>query len=166
MSVTALETVVGNRSKPVGGCCPQGWIPYPVSTSGAPPPPPPPSLRPGTVPNIPLRLSKSSRPASRGRDYVVEGSLGESLRSGSRLLQPSLPGGKGVRRLETRDRPLSIQRVCTTNSFQDGNCRLGPPLSEEKRLPGLYRPEGHILPNTRPRLLQEMARFVSNGTVH
>ena len=48
---------------------------------------------------------------SRGRDYVIEGSLGESLRSGSRLLQPSLPGGKGVRRLETSDRPLSFQRV-------------------------------------------------------
>ena len=102
---------------------------------------PPSSLRPGTVPNVPLRLSKSSRPASRGRDYVVEGSLGESLRSGTRLLQPSLPGGKGVRRLETRDRPLSF------------------PLSEEGRLPGLYQPEGCILPNTRPRLLQEMAPF-------
>ena len=110
------------------------------------------------VVSVPLRLSKSSRPASRGRDYDFEGSLGESLRSGSRLLQPSLPGGKGVRRLETRDRPLSFQ-VCTTNSFQDGNCLLGPPLSEEGRLPGLYRPEGHILPNTRPRLLQEMAPF-------
>ena len=122
-------------------------------------PPPPPSLRPGTVPNVPFRLSKSSRPASRGRDNVVEGSLGESLRSGSRLLQPSLPGGKGVRRLETRDRPLSIQRVCTKNSFQDGNCHLSPPLSEERRLPGLCRPEGRVLPDTRPRLLQEMAPF-------
>ena len=137
MSVTELETVAGYRSEPVGGFCPQGRMPYPIPTSAAPPPPPP-RLRPGTVPNVPPRLSKSSRPASRGRDYVVEGSLGESLRSGSRLLQLPVPGGKGVRRLETRDRPLSIQRVCTTNSFQDGNCRLGPPLSEERRLPGLY----------------------------
>ena len=142
----------------MGGFRPQGWIPNPVPTS-APPPPPPPSLRPGTVSNVPLRLSKRSRHASRGRDYDFEGGLGESLRFGSRLLQPSLPGGKGVRRLETRDRPLSFQRVCTTNSFQDGNCLLGPPLSEEGRLPGLYRCEGRILPNTRPRLLQEIAPF-------
>ena len=56
-----------------------------------------PSLHPGTVPNVPLRLSKSSLPVSRGLDYVVEGSLGESPRSGSRPLQTSLRSGKGVR---------------------------------------------------------------------
>ena len=33
VSVTALETVAGNRSKPVGGFHPQGWIPNPVTTS-------------------------------------------------------------------------------------------------------------------------------------
>ena len=37
MSVTALETVAGNRSKPVGGFCPQGRIPYPISTLTPPP---------------------------------------------------------------------------------------------------------------------------------
>ena len=126
---------------------------------------PPPSQLPGIVSNIPLRLSKSSRPATRGRDHDFEGGLGESPRSGSRLLQPPLHGGKDVRRLETRDRPLPFQRVRTTNSFQDGNCLLSPRLSEEGRLPGLYRPERRLLPDTCPHLLQEMApfRFRLNG---
>ena len=37
MSVTALETVAGNRSIPVGGFCPQGRIPYPVPDISSPP---------------------------------------------------------------------------------------------------------------------------------
>ena len=78
----------------------------------------PSSLCPGIVSNIHHRLSKSSHPVSRGRDYDFEGDLGESPRSGSRFLQPPLPGGKGVRRLETRDRPLSFQRVHTTTPFK------------------------------------------------
>ena len=138
----------------MGGFRPQGGIPNTVPT-----PAPPPSQFPGIVSNITLRLAKSSRPASRGRDYDFEGGLEESPRSGSRLLQSPLPGGKGVRRLETCDRPLSFQRVRTTNSFQDGNCLLSPPLGKEGRLPGLYRPEGPLLPDTRPRLLQKMAPF-------
>ena len=104
MSVTALETVAGNRSRTVGGFRPQRGIPNSVPT-----PAPPPSQFPCIVSNIPLRLSKCSRPVSRGRDYDFEGGLGESPRSGSRLLQPPLPGGKGVRRLETRDRTLPFQ---------------------------------------------------------
>ena len=144
----------------MGGFRPQGGIPNPVPT-----PAPPPSQFPGIVSDIPLRLSKSSRPASRGRDHDFEGGLGESPRSGSRLLQPPLSGGKGVRRLETRDRPLPFQRVRTTNSFQDGNCLLSPPLGEEGQLPGLCRPERRLLPDTHPHLLQEMApfRFGRNG---
>ena len=42
MSVTALETVVGNRSRTVGGFRPQGGIPNPVPTT---PPPPPASFQ-------------------------------------------------------------------------------------------------------------------------
>ena len=48
MSVTALETVAGNRSRSVGGFRPQGWIPNPVP----PPPPPPPPPPRGVVCNI------------------------------------------------------------------------------------------------------------------
>ena len=148
----------------MGGFRPQGGIPNPVPT-----PAPPPSQIPSIVSDIPPQLSKNSRPTSRGRGHDFEGGLGDSPRSGSRILQPPLPSRKGVRRLETRDRPLPFQRVRTTNSFQDGNCLLSPPLGEEGRLPGLYRPERRLLPDTRPHLLlllQEMAPFRSNGTVY
>ena len=100
----------------MGGFRPPGGIPNPVPT-----PAPPPSQFPGIVFDIPLRLSKSSRPASRGRDHEFEGGLGESPRSGSRLLQPPLPGGKGVMRLETRDRPLEMSscvRESTARLYQ------------------------------------------------
>ena len=60
----------------MGGFHPQGGIPNPIPAPA--PPPPPPSQIPGIVSDIPLQLSKSSRPASRGRDHDFEGGLGES----------------------------------------------------------------------------------------
>ena len=118
-------------------------------------PPPPPSQFPGIVSNIPLRLSKSSRPASRGRDYDFEGGLGESRRPGSLLLQPLLPGGKGVRRLETRDRPLPFQRVRTTNSFKMETASSVLLSVRKGDFLASYRPERRLLPDTRSRLCQQ-----------
>ena len=159
MSVTALETVACNRSRTVGGFRPQGGIPNPVPT-------PAPSLASSPVlfPTYPFDSPKALALRQEVETMISKGAL-ESPRSGSRLLQPPLPGGKGVRRLETSDRPLLFQRVRTTNSFQDGNCLLSPPLAVEGQLPGLYRPERRLLPDTRPHLLREMApfRFGRNG---
>ena len=121
--------------------------------------PPPFSQFPSLVSNIPLRLSKSSRPASRGRDHDFEGGLGESPRSESRLLQPLLPGGKGVRRLETCDQPLPFQRVHTTNSFQDGNCLLSPPLASIDLKDAYFQIPVHTSS-------RKWLRFVWDGTVH
>ena len=109
--------------------------------------------------NITPQLAKSPRPPSGGRGHDFQRSLGESERSGSRLLQSPFPGGKGFRRLETRDRPLSPQQVCKTNSVQYKDCLLSPPLSQRGRLPSIHRPERCLLPDPHPSLLPEVALF-------
>ena len=122
----------------------------------------PPSWFARVVPDIPPPgLPKSSRPASRGRDYDGKGGPRDGTRPGSRLLQPPLPRGEGVRRLETRDRPLPSQRVRTADSLQDGDRLLGPPFSETGRLPCFHRSQGRLLPDTCPHFRQKMAPFRS-----
>ena len=118
---------------------------------------PPTRQLPGIVFNVPPRLPASSRPPSRGREHDREGSPGDSTRPGPRLLQPPLPGGKGFWRLETRDRSLSSQRVRTTDPVQDGNRRLSASLCQRGGLPSVSGPEGCVLPDPHPSLLQEVA---------
>ena len=154
LSVTALEAMADNRSRTLGGVCPPRRISNPLPGSASPP-----SQVPGTVFNVPARLSASSRPPSRSREHDNEGSPSDRTRSGSRLLQPPLSGRKGVRRLETRDRPLLSQRVRATNPVQDGDRRHSAPLGQRGRLPSLHGPEGCVLPDPHPPLLQEVAPF-------
>ena len=92
-------------------------------------------------------------------DMISKGALERVNESGSRLLQSPFPGGKGFGRLETRDRPLPPQRVCKTNSVQDGDCLLSPPLSQRGRLPSIHRPERCLLPDPHPSLLLEVSPF-------
>ena len=62
--------------------------------------PPPPSSHTGIVSDVPGRLSSGSSLAARGRGDACQRSLRNRPRSGSRLLQSSLPGGEGDWRLE------------------------------------------------------------------
>ena len=120
---------------------------------------PPPRQVAGIVPNVPARLSAGSRPPSGSREHDNEESPGDRTRSGSRLLQPPLSSRKGIRRLETRDRPLPPQRIRPTNPVQDGDHRLSTPLGQKGRLPSLREPERHVLPDPHPPLVQEVAPF-------
>ena len=44
--------------------------------------------------------------------------------------------------MASSDRPLPLERVCASNSIQDGDQPVGSPCSSETRLYGLQRPEG------------------------
>ena len=53
-------------------------------------------------------------------------------------------------RLETCDRPLSLEQVYTTDEVQDENHDLTYGSSQEWRLFYLSRPQGRLFPNTCP----------------
>ena len=106
-----------------------------------------------------FQLTKGPRPPAEGRGHDIQGRLGESGRSGSRLLQSPFPGEKGFGRLETRDRPLSPQRVREANPIQNGDCLFSPSLGNRGRLPSIHRPEGRLLSGARLSLLLDVAPF-------
>ena len=111
--------MAGDRSGFLGGDRSPGRLPcslHGLSSS--------PISHPSIVSDVPGRLSSGSSLAARGRGDACQRSLRNRPRSGSRLLQSSLPGGEGVWRLETRDRSLSPERVHPSYSVQDGNSRF------------------------------------------
>ena len=100
---SALEAVAGNRSGVLGGDRSPGRLPCPLPGLSSSP-----ISHPGNVSNIQGRLSSGSCLAARDRGDACQRSLRNRLRSGSRLLQSSFPGGEGLWRLETRDLSLSL----------------------------------------------------------
>ena len=94
--------MAGDRSGVLGRDRSPGWLP--CSFHGLPSSP---FLHPGIVSDVPGRLSSGSSLAARCRGDACQRSLRNRPRSGSRLLQSSFPGGKGVWRLEIRDLSLS-----------------------------------------------------------
>ena len=63
--------------------------------------------------------------------------------------------GKGDGRLASRDRPLSPERVCSTNIVQDGDRSLRATLHPRGGFPGFHRPERCEFPNTRSSGIEE-----------
>ena len=90
MPVAALEAVAGNWSRDLGGDRSSGRLPCPVQGLSSSP-----SSHTGIVSDVPGRLSSGSSLAARGRGDACQRSLRNHPRSGSRLLQSSLPGGEG-----------------------------------------------------------------------
>ena len=139
------------------------------------PPPPPPRQVAGIVPNVPARLSAGSRPPSGSREHDNEGSPGDRTRSGSRLLQPPLSSRKGIRRLETRDRPLPSQRIRTTNPLNEF-VRQTPFKMETTASVLLSVRKGDFLASVDQKdtyfqipihhSSRRLLRFVTDGTVH
>ena len=72
-----------------------------------------PFSHPGIASDVPGRLSSGSSLAARDRGDACQRSLRNRPRSGSRLLQPPLPGGEGVWRLETRVQGTHLIFVCS-----------------------------------------------------
>ena len=90
MPVSSLEEVAGDWSRDLGGDRSSGRLPCPVQGLSSSP-----SSHTGIVSDVPGRLSSGSSLAARGRDDACQRSLRNRPRSGSRLLQSSLPGGEG-----------------------------------------------------------------------
>ena len=120
MPVASLEEVAGNWSRDLGGDRSSGRLPCPVQGLSSSP-----SSHTGIVSDVPGRLSSGSSLAARGRGDACQRSLRNRPRSGSRLLQSSLPGGEGDWRLEACDRSLSFERLRPADAVQDGNSRFG-----------------------------------------
>ena len=134
-----------------------GRLPAPVRVPSSPHP------NTNFVPCIPPRISSISGAPSGDREDAGQRSSGDRSRSGPRLLQPPLPGGKGDGRLAPRDRPVDSEYLHSTDTVQDGDCSLRLercPRERSPRLPGL---EGRVLPGARPSKFQEVSALCVTG---
>ena len=117
--------------------------------------PPPLSRTPCIVSDVLDRLSSGSSLAARVRGDACQRSLRNRPRSGSRLLQSPLPGGEGIWRLETRDRPLSPERVRPADSVQDGNSRFYTVICQRGGFSSFLGSEARILSDPDPLIFEE-----------
>ena len=114
-----------------------------------------PLSHPGIVSDIPGRLTSGSSLAARGRGNACQRSLRNHPRSGSWLLQPSFPGGKGIWGLAANDRSLSPERVRPAYSIQDGNSRFGTVICQRGRFSSFPGSEGCVHSDPNPSILKE-----------
>ena len=158
MPVTSLEAVAGNWSRDLGGDRSTGRLPCPVQGLSSSP-----SSHTGIVSDIPGRLSSGSSLAARGRGDACQRSLRNRSRSGSRLLQSSLPGGEGDWRLEACDRSLSFERLRPAHAVQDGNSRFGAVICQRGRFSSFFGSEGCVLSDPDPRIIEEAVEVHVGG---
>ncbi|XP_068220028.1 collagen alpha-2(IX) chain-like [Palaemon carinicauda] len=92
-----------------------------------------------------------------GRQDVAKRSPGSSGLAGSRILQPPVPSGESNGRLETSNRPVSPQQVHQEDTIQDGYTKDGHGVLEGRGLYDICRPQGRLLPGTRPPVKQEVS---------
>ena len=109
----------------------------------------------GIVSNVPGRLSSGSSLAARGRGDACQRSLRNRPRSGSWLLQSSLPGGEGVWQLASCDRPLSPEQVRPAYSVQDGNSRFCTVICQRGGFSSFPGSKGRVLSDPNPSILKE-----------
>ena len=136
---------------------PSGRVPAPVRVSSSPHP------NTNLVPCLPPRISSISGAPSGDREDAGQRSAGDRSRSGPRLLQPPLPGGKGDGWLAPCDRPVDSEHLHSTDTVQDGDCSLRLercPGERSPRLPGL---EGRVLSSARPSKFQEVSALCVTG---
>ena len=158
MLVTALEAVAGNWSRDLGGDRSSGRLPCPVQGLSSSP-----SSHTGIVSDVPGRLSSGSSLAARGRGDACQRSLRNRPRSGSRLLQSSLPGGEGDWRLEACDRSLSLERLRPAHAVQDGDSRFGAVICQRGGFSSFLGSEGCVLSDPDPRIIEEAVEVHVGG---
>ena len=157
MLVSALEALASSWGGLLDRIRPSGRVPAPVRVSSSPHP------NTNLVPCLPPRISSISGAPSGDREDAGQRSAGDRSRSGPRLLQPPLPGGKGDGRLASRDRPVDSEHLHSTDTIQDGDCSLRLercPRERSPRLPGL---EGRVLSSARPSKFQEVSALCVTG---
>ena len=125
--------------------------------------PPPLARTPVSFPDIPGRLSSGSSLAARGRGDACQRSLRNRPRSGSRLLQSSLPGGEGDWRLEACDRSLSFERLRPADAVQDGNSRFGAVVCQRGGFSSFLGSEGCVLSDPDPWIIEEAVEVHVGG---
>ena len=158
LPVTSREAMAGNWSRDLGGDRSSGRLPCPVQGLSSSP-----SSHTGIVSDIPGRLSSGSSLAARGRGDACQRSLRNRPRSGSRLLQSSLPGGEGDWRLETCDRSLSFERLRPAHAVQDGNSRFGAVICQRGGFSSFLGSEGCVLSDPDPRIIEEAVEIHVGG---
>ena len=158
MPVPALEAVVGDWSRDLGGDRSSGRLLRPVHGLSSSP-----SSHTGIVSDVPGRLSSGSSLAARGRGDACQRSLRNRPRSGSRLLQSSLPGGEGDWRLEACDRPLTFERLRPADVVQDGNSRFGAVICQRGGFSSFLGSEGCVLSDPDPRIIEEAVEVHVGG---
>ena len=152
------EAVAGNWSRDLGGDRSSGRLPCPVQGLSSSP-----SSHTGIVSDVPGRLSSGSSLAARGRGDACQRSLRNRPRSGSRLLQSSLPGGEGDWRLEACDRSLSLERLRPAHAVQDGNSRFGAVICQRGGFSSFLGSEGCVLSDPDPRIIEEAVEVHVGG---
>ena len=150
--------MAGNWSRDLGGDRSPGRLPCPVQGLSSSP-----SSHTGIVSDIPGRLSSGSSLAARGRGDACQRSLRNRPRSGSRLLQSSLPGGEGDWRLEACDRSLSFERLRPAHAVQDGNSRFGAVICQRGGFSSFLGSEGCVLSDPDPRIIEEAVEVHIGG---
>ena len=150
--------MAGNWSRDLGGDRSLGRLPCPVQGLSSSP-----SSHTGIVSDIPGRLSSGSSLAARGRGDACQRSLRNRPRSGSRLLQSSLPGGEGDWRLEACDRSLSFERLRPAHAVQDGNSRFGAVVCQRGGFSSFLGSEGCVLSDPDPWIIEEAVEVHVGG---
>ena len=158
MPVISLEEVAGNWSRDLGGDRSSGRLPCPVQGLSSSP-----SSHTSIVSDVPGRLSSGSSLAARGRGDACQRSLKNRPRSGSRLLQSSLPGGEGDWRLEACDRSLSFERLRPADAVQDGNSRFGAVVCQRGGFSSFLGSEGCVLSDPDPWIIEEAVEVHVGG---
>ena len=158
LPVISLEEVAGNWGRDLGGDRSSGRLPCPVQGLSSSP-----SSHTGIVSDVPGRLSSGSSLAARGRGDACQRSLRNRPRSGSRLLQSSLPGGEGDWRLEACDRSLSFERLRPADAVQDGNSRFGAVVCQRGGFSSFLGSEGCELSDPDPWIIEEAVEVHVGG---
>ena len=158
MPVSSLEEVAGNWSRDLGGDRSSGRLPCPVQGLSSSP-----SSHTGIVSDVPGRLFSGSSLAARGQGDACQRSLRNRPRSGSRLLQSSLPGGEGNWRLEACDRSLSFERLRPADAVQDGNSRFGAVVCQRGGFSSFLGSEGCVLSDPDPWIIEEAVEVHVGG---
>ena len=139
--------------------CPSGRIQAPIRVPSSPHP------NTDVFSCLPPRISSISGAPSGDREDAGQRSAGDHSRSGPRLLQPPLPGGKGDWRLAPRDRPVDSEHLHSTDTVQDGDSSLRLERCPRERSPCLPGLDAYFQVPVHPSS-RKFLRFVSQRTVY
>ena len=111
----------------------------------------------------PLTCSPRSLALLQKIKMLAKGTLEIVLDPGSGFYSRLFFWRKGDGRLASHDRSLSPERVCSSNSVNDGDSHLGAALRPRGRFPSFRGFEGRVFSNTRSSVLAKAVAFHVGG---